>query len=67
MNFSTLKSGPIGNFFQDSECSNQPQDRQAHFGTSFEEFCGLVVSESIFEIGKNIFQFLPELFTFTEQ
>ena len=40
--FSMLKSGPIGNFFQDSERSNQPQDRQAHFGTFLKSFRELV-------------------------
>ena len=55
MTLSTLKSGPISDFFQDSECSNQPQDRQAHFSTSFEEFGGSVVSVSIFEIGGKYF------------
>ena len=62
-----LKSRTHWRFFQESNHLNRPQDFQAYFGTSFEEFDGLVVSESIFEIRKNIFQFLPELFTFTEQ
>ena len=41
----------IDHFFQDSDQLYQAQDLQAYFGTSFEEFDGLVVSESIFEIG----------------
>ena len=62
-----FKSDFHGEFFQNTDGLNYLKDLQAHFGTSFEEFCGLVVPESIFEIGKNIFQFLPELFTFSEQ
>ena len=50
-NFSMFKSEPHWPFFQDSDQLNQAQDVQAYFGTSFEEFDGLVVSESIFEIG----------------
>ena len=57
-NFSMFKSEPHWPFFQDSDQLNQAQDVQAYFGTSFEEFDGLVVSESIFEIGGKIFQFL---------
>ena len=47
----------IDHFFQDSDQLYQAQDLQAYFGTSFEEFDGLVVSESIFEIEGNFFQF----------
>ena len=54
-NFSMFKSEPHWPFFQDSDQLNQAQDVQAYFGTSFEEFDGLVVSESIFEIGGKIF------------
>ena len=45
----------IDHFFQDSDQLYQAQDLQAYFGTSFEEFDGLVVSESIFEIGGKFF------------
>ena len=45
----------IDHFFQDSDQLYQAQDLQAYFGTSFEEFDGLVVSESIFEIGEKFF------------
>ena len=50
-----FKSDFHGEFFQNTDRLNYLKDLQAHFGTSFEEFRGLVISESIFEIGEKYF------------
>ena len=50
-----FKSDFHGEFFQNTDRLNYLKDLQAHFGTSFEEFRGLVISESIFESGEKYF------------